>query len=226
MRCAPAPRRCRVHSVHRGRCVKRTLRPGIVIFPCSSVDSVAIIIWSLKSPFTFHVSRFTHWCTECTLRSFRVFPYVSVAIIFCRAHFEHAFRCVKNVLRLYFHVSVFPWIPWPLSIAPVIHVSPFTSHALVHRVRPTFVPCISVCFRGHYSSRMRCAPTKKRPAFVFPCSSVDSVAIIHRARNSRFTFHVSRIGARSAPYIITVCFRGHYPSHSQFTSHVSPLRTP
>ena len=143
--------------------------------------------YHLEFKITLHISRFTHWCTECTLRSFRVFPCVSVAIILSRS--EMTLRC------------------------------------------------------------------EKRPAFVFPCSSVDSVAIIIWSLKSPFTFHVSRIGAQSAPYVLSVYFRvfpwplfiahemrsykktscvcisvffrgfrGHYPSRPSFTFHLS--RTP
>ena len=56
---------------------------------------------------------------------------------------------------------------------------------------------------------MQCAPTQNRGLrVIFPCSSVDSVAIINRTRNSRFTFHVSLNCAQSAPYILSVFFRG------------------
>ena len=172
----------------------------IFIFPCSSVDSVAIF------RFTFHLSRRTSHTMVHRVHP-TLFPCHSVCF---RGHYLSRMRCAptNNIPAFIFPCSSVDSVA---IFRFTFHLSRRTSHTMVHRVHPTLFPCHSVCFRGHYLSRMRCAPTNNIPAFIFPCSSVDSVAIF------RFTFHLSRRTSHTMVHRVhptlfpchSVCFRGH-----------------
>ena len=154
-------RTSRVHSVHRGRCVKRTLRPGILFFPCSSVDSVDSVAIIIADGIRSYPTRR------------------------CRVHSVHRGRCVKRTLRpgiLFFPCSSVDSVA--IIIADGIRSYP-TRRCRVHSVhrgrcvkrtlRPgiLFFPCLVIRgFRGPWllSSRMGSAPTPLDGVGCTPCT--------------------------------------------------------